>query len=45
MRLYNHIRTVAYWLDAAPVLADLGLPFRVSFIIAVLEVTIATTKS
>ncbi|WVR09575.1 hypothetical protein IAU60_006645 [Kwoniella sp. DSM 27419] len=27
-RLYNHIRTVAYWLDAAPVLADLGLPFR-----------------
>ncbi|WWC95203.1 hypothetical protein V866_002059 [Kwoniella sp. B9012] len=27
-RLYNHIRTVAFWLDAAPVLADLGLPFR-----------------
>ncbi|WVQ74347.1 hypothetical protein IAR50_003947 [Cryptococcus sp. DSM 104548] len=26
--MYNHIRTVAYWLDAAPVLADLGLPFR-----------------
>jgi hypothetical protein len=30
-RLYNHVRTVAYWLDAAPVLADLGLPFKVSF--------------
>jgi len=27
-RMYNHIRTVAFWLDAAPVLADLGLPFR-----------------
>ncbi|WWC72177.1 uncharacterized protein I206_106137 [Kwoniella pini CBS 10737] len=27
-RLYNHIRTIAFWLDAAPVLADLGLPFR-----------------
>ncbi|WVQ84542.1 hypothetical protein IAT38_006696 [Cryptococcus sp. DSM 104549] len=27
-KMYNHIRTVAYWLDAAPVLADLGLPFR-----------------
>ncbi|KAK8853364.1 hypothetical protein IAR55_004068 [Kwoniella newhampshirensis] len=27
-RLYNHIRTVAYWLDASPLLADLGLPFR-----------------
>ncbi|KAI9633753.1 uncharacterized protein MKK02DRAFT_38409 [Dioszegia hungarica] len=27
-RLYNHVRTVAYWLDAAPVLADLGLPFK-----------------
>ncbi|OXB35334.1 hypothetical protein J007_04960 [Cryptococcus neoformans] len=27
-RLYNHIRTVAFWLDAAPLLADLGLPFR-----------------
>lgn len=29
-RLYNHVRTVAYWLDAAPVLADLGLPFKVN---------------
>lgn len=28
MILYNHIRTVAFWLDAAPLLADLGLPFR-----------------
>ena len=28
--MYNHIRTVAYWLDASPLLADLGLPFRVS---------------
>ncbi|WRT70067.1 uncharacterized protein IL334_007061 [Kwoniella shivajii] len=27
-KLYNHIRTIAFWLDAAPVLADLGLPFR-----------------
>ncbi|WVN90912.1 uncharacterized protein L203_106157 [Cryptococcus depauperatus CBS 7841] len=27
-KLYNHIRTVAFWLDAAPVLADFGLPFR-----------------
>ena len=27
-RLYNHIRTVAFWLDASPLLADLGLPFR-----------------
>ncbi|GMK56782.1 hypothetical protein CspeluHIS016_0306220 [Cutaneotrichosporon spelunceum] len=27
-RLYNHVRTVAFYLDAAPVLADLGLPFR-----------------
>ncbi|CAD6569189.1 MAG: hypothetical protein TREMPRED_005090 [Tremellales sp. Tagirdzhanova-0007] len=27
-RLYNHIRTVAFWLDAAPLLSDLGLPFR-----------------
>lgn len=27
-RLYNHIRTVAFWLDASPALADLGLPFR-----------------
>ncbi|WOO81004.1 uncharacterized protein LOC62_03G004532 [Vanrija pseudolonga] len=26
--LYNHIRTVAFWLDASPALADLGLPFR-----------------
>ncbi|KAL1410874.1 hypothetical protein Q8F55_001817 [Vanrija albida] len=27
-RLYNHIRTLAFWLDASPALADLGLPFR-----------------
>ncbi|EIW72184.1 hypothetical protein M231_01843 [Tremella mesenterica] len=27
-RLYNHVRTVAFWLDAAPLLSDLGLPFR-----------------
>ncbi|KAK4683907.1 hypothetical protein P7C73_g6303, partial [Tremellales sp. Uapishka_1] len=27
-KLYNHIRTVAFWLDAAPLLSDLGLPFR-----------------
>ncbi|BEI84254.1 hypothetical protein CcaverHIS002_0408580 [Cutaneotrichosporon cavernicola] len=27
-RLYNHVRTVAFYLDAAPVLSDLGLPFR-----------------
>ncbi|ORX39411.1 hypothetical protein BD324DRAFT_329992 [Kockovaella imperatae] len=27
-RLYNHIRTIAFWLDAAPLLSDLGLPFR-----------------
>ncbi|KAL7424448.1 hypothetical protein Q5752_000131 [Cryptotrichosporon argae] len=26
--LYNHIRTVAFYLDAAPLLSDLGLPFR-----------------
>jgi len=26
--LYNHIRTCAFYLDAAPVLSDLGLPFR-----------------
>jgi hypothetical protein len=32
-RLYNHIRTVAFWLDAAPLLADLGLPFRVSCLV------------
>lgn len=30
IRMYNHIRTVAFWLDAAPLLSDLGLPFRVS---------------
>ncbi|KAJ9115274.1 hypothetical protein QFC20_001141 [Naganishia adeliensis] len=28
-QLYNHIRTVAFWLDAAPLLTDLGLPFKV----------------
>lgn len=28
--LYNHVRTVAFWLDASPLLSDLGLPFRVS---------------
>ncbi|KAJ9103365.1 hypothetical protein QFC19_004464 [Naganishia cerealis] len=27
--LYNHLRTVAFWLDAAPLLTDLGLPFKV----------------
>ena len=27
-RLYNHIRTVAFYMDAAPLLTDLGLPFR-----------------
>ncbi len=27
-RLYNHVRTVAFYLDAAPMLSDLGLPFR-----------------
>ncbi|ORY31667.1 hypothetical protein BCR39DRAFT_571208 [Naematelia encephala] len=27
-QMYNHIRTVAFWLDASPLLADLGLPFR-----------------
>lgn len=26
--MYNHIRTVAFYLDAAPILSDLGLPFR-----------------
>jgi hypothetical protein len=26
--LYNHIRSTAFYLDAAPVLSDLGLPFR-----------------
>lgn len=33
-RLYNHIRTVAFWLDAAPLLTDLGLPFKVCLITA-----------
>lgn len=36
-RLYNHVRTVAFWLDSAPVLADLGLPFRVSVLDTVRE--------
>lgn len=26
--MYNHIRTVAFYLDAAPALSDLGIPFR-----------------
>jgi hypothetical protein len=27
-RMYNHIRTAAFYMDAAPALSDLGLPFR-----------------
>ncbi|CAE6495425.1 unnamed protein product [Rhizoctonia solani] len=28
-KLYNHIRTVAWWLDALPFLTNAGLPFKV----------------
>ncbi|QRV81874.1 hypothetical protein RhiJN_09889 [Ceratobasidium sp. AG-Ba] len=28
-KLYNHIRTVAWWLDALPFLSNAGLPFKV----------------
>lgn len=43
-RLYNHIRTVAFWLDAAPLLADLGLPFRVSALVYKLSGLINSRK-
>lgn len=44
-RLYNHIRTVAFWLDAAPLLADLGLPFRVSALVYKLSGLINAKKA
>ncbi|KAF8699898.1 hypothetical protein RHS03_06735, partial [Rhizoctonia solani] len=28
-KMYNHIRTVAWWLDALPFLTNAGLPFKV----------------